>query len=104
MFVSSTESAKVILNNDLGKFTKKYIKPIAELVGDQSLLCASPQQHKLIRSRFNNLFSSSSMSLLIKQFDELIMETLQDWEHTGTETVVVLNEALKVGKRKFKAI
>ncbi|KAJ0024996.1 hypothetical protein Pint_08999 [Pistacia integerrima] len=94
VFVSSTESAKVILNNDLGKFTKGYIRSIAELVGDQSLLCASPQQHKLIRSRLTNLFSSSSISLLIKQFDELIMGTLQAWEHRGT--VVVLNEVLKI--------
>ncbi|KAJ0087315.1 hypothetical protein Patl1_09187 [Pistacia atlantica] len=61
VFVSSTESAKVILNNDLGKFTKGYIRSIAEL------------------------------------FDELIMGTLQAWEHRGI--VVVLNEALKAGKR-----
>ncbi|XP_062164443.1 abscisic acid 8'-hydroxylase 3 [Alnus glutinosa] len=94
VFVSSTESAKAILNNDLGKFTKRYIRSIAELVGDQSLLCAAHQEHKLIRSRLATLFSTSSISVFIKQFDELVVETLRGWEHAST--VVVLDEALEI--------
>lgn len=94
VFVSSTESAKAILNNDSGKFTKRYIKSIAELVGYQSLLCASHQHHKLIRSRLSNLFTSGSQSLFLKQFDELVVENLRSWEHRPT--VVVLDEAFKV--------
>lgn len=94
VFVSSTESAKEILNNDLGRFTKRYIRSIAELVGDQSLLCANPQHHKLIRSRLANFFSTASTSVFIQQFDELVVETLGRWEHGST--VVVLHEAFKL--------
>ncbi|CAK9178498.1 unnamed protein product [Ilex paraguariensis] len=94
VFVSSTESAKTILNNDLGKFTKRYIRSIGELVGDQSLLCASHQHHKFIRSRLNNLFTTASISLFITQFDELVIQTLSTWEQT--DTVIVLEEALKM--------
>ncbi|XP_057469479.1 abscisic acid 8'-hydroxylase 4 [Actinidia eriantha] len=94
VFVSSTESAKVILNNDLGRFSKRYIRSIAEIIGDQSLLCASPQQHKLIRNRLSHLFSTTSISIFIKQFDQLIINALRSWDHKGT--VVVLDEAMKI--------
>ncbi|PON54926.1 Cytochrome P450, E-class, group I [Parasponia andersonii] len=102
VFVSRTESAKAILNTDSGMFTKRYIKSIAELVGHQSLLCASQQHHKLIRSRLSNLFSSNSLSLFVKQFDELVIENLRIWEHKTT--VVVLDEALKARKRIMSII
>ncbi|KAK6939493.1 Cytochrome P450 [Dillenia turbinata] len=99
VFVSSTESAKAILNNDLGKFTKRYIRSIGELVGHHSLLCASRHTHKHIRSKLTNLFSTTSLSMFIKQFDELIVKTLRGWETKGT--VIVLDEALKI---TFKAM
>ncbi|GMN35578.1 hypothetical protein TIFTF001_005387 [Ficus carica] len=94
VFVSSTESAKAILNNESGKFTKRYIKSIAELVGHQSLLCASHQHHKLLRGRLSNLFSMPSLSLFIKQFDQLVVDNLSSWEHKTT--VLVLDEALEI--------
>lgn len=84
----------MVLNNELSKFTKRYIKSIAELVGNESLLCASHQHHKLIRGRLINLFSAASISSFIKQFDQLIVTTLSGWEHKPT--VVVLHEALEV--------
>ncbi|XP_050228110.1 abscisic acid 8'-hydroxylase 4 [Mercurialis annua] len=99
VFVSTTESAKAILNNESGLFTKRYIKSIGELVGDGSLLCASHQHHKLIRSRLINLFSTTSLSVFIKQFDQLILSSLHNWEEMGT--VVVLDQALTV---TFKAM
>jgi len=47
VFVPSTESAKTtILHDNSGKFTKRCIKSIAEIVGDQSLLYASREHHK----------------------------------------------------------
>ncbi|XP_058220777.1 abscisic acid 8'-hydroxylase 4 isoform X1 [Rhododendron vialii] len=94
VFVSSTESAKLILNNDLGRFTKRYIRSIAEVVGHQSLLCAAPQQHKHIRSRLANLFSTSSIAVFVEQFDQLVVSALSRWEHKGT--IVILDEALKI--------
>ncbi|KAK2657010.1 hypothetical protein Ddye_010062 [Dipteronia dyeriana] len=100
VFFSSTETAKLILKNDSGKFTKRYLRSIAQLVGDKSLLCASPDHHKLIRHRLNNLFTTKSLSLFIKQFDELIIATLSGWDQDGG-TVVVLKEALKI---TFKAM
>ncbi|CAN6902834.1 unnamed protein product [Brassica oleracea] len=55
VFLSTTESARAVLNNESGMFTKRYIKSIAALVGDRSLLCASQHHHKILRSRFINL-------------------------------------------------
>ncbi|XP_030527039.1 abscisic acid 8'-hydroxylase 4 [Rhodamnia argentea] len=94
VFVSTATSAKMILNNDSGKFSKRYIRSIAQLVGDQSLLCASHQQHRHIRGHLSNFFSTCSLSAFIQQFDELIVKSLLGWEHRGT--VVVLDEALKI--------
>ncbi|KAH9662731.1 cytochrome P450 family 722 subfamily A polypeptide 1 [Citrus sinensis] len=100
VFFSSTGAAKIILNNEGENFTKRYIKSVGEIVGDNSVLCASTQRHKLIRSRLANLFSLSSLSIFTKQFDQLVLENLSDWEHKAA-TVVVLREALKV---TFKAM
>ena len=94
VFISSTESAKAILNNEVGKFTKRYIRSIAELVGEDSLLCADQQHHKLVRGRLLSLFSATSLAAFVRQFDKLVVQTLCNWEHQGT--VVVQNEARKV--------
>ncbi|KAM1012446.1 hypothetical protein ACFX13_043290 [Malus domestica] len=94
VFVSSTDSAKAVLNNDLGRFSKRYMKTIAALVGNQSLLCASHQHHKLIRGQLSNLFSTNSLSVFIKQFDELIVDAMRGWEHRSC--VVIQDEAVKI--------
>ncbi|KAJ6336184.1 hypothetical protein OIU78_012733 [Salix suchowensis] len=99
VFVSSTESARKILNNESGKFTKRYIKSIAELVGDQSLLCASHGHHKLIRGCLAYLFSTSSVSVFIKQFDELVVKSLGSWQ--DGDKIVVLHQATEI---TFKAM
>ncbi|XP_010263599.1 PREDICTED: abscisic acid 8'-hydroxylase 3 [Nelumbo nucifera] len=99
VFVSSVESAKAILSNDFVNFTKRYVKSISELVGDQSILCATQEYHRLIRGRLSNLFTMDSTSSFIKHFDHLIVTTLRSWEHK--QTVVVLDDALKV---TFQAI
>nr|UXF47985.1 cytochrome P450 CYP707-1a [Daphne genkwa] len=96
VFLSSTESARAILTNGSGKFTKKYIKSIAALVGDRSLLCASPQHHRLLRARLLSFFSSNSLASFIKHFDHLIITTLNSWQDG---TVVLLDEALKITLR-----
>lgn len=92
--MSSTEAARAVLGNERGRFTKRYIKSIAELVGDHSLLCASIQQHKLLRPRFSQLFSTNSISSMVPLFDESIVEAVGTWQQKGT--VIVLHEALKV--------
>ncbi|XP_048495596.1 abscisic acid 8'-hydroxylase 2 isoform X2 [Beta vulgaris subsp. vulgaris] len=97
VFVSSTKAAKEIMSNDLGKFTKKYIRSIGEVVGSESLLCASHQSHKLLRRHLLDLFTSKSITDFTKQFDELVIHTLLTWEYKGH--VVILDEALKARKR-----
>ncbi|KAJ4833705.1 hypothetical protein Tsubulata_018857, partial [Turnera subulata] len=99
VFVSGTEAAKAILNNETGKFTKSYIKSIAQLVGEKSLLCASHQHHRIIRSRLINMFSSNSISNFIKQFDELVVTSLSSWGDEASLTV--LDHALEI---TFKAM
>lgn len=94
VFISSTESAKAILNNEGGKFSKKYIKSIAELVGADSLLCASQNHHKLIRTRLFGLFSTDSLSSFVHLFDELVLEATSSW--TCGSVVVIQDETLKV--------
>ncbi|CAL5332235.1 unnamed protein product [Camellia sinensis] len=47
VFLSSTESAKAILNNDSGRFPKTLIKSMAKIMGQESVFSA-PKQHKLI--------------------------------------------------------
>ncbi|KAF3575243.1 hypothetical protein F2Q69_00061098 [Brassica cretica] len=80
-------------------FTKRYIKSIAALVGDRSLLCASQHHHKILRSRFINLLSKKSTALMVRQFDELVVDALSGWEHRGT--VVLLTDLFQI---TFKAM
>lgn len=94
VFISSTEATKKILNNEGGNFTKRYIKSIANLVGEQSLLCASHHQHKLIRSHLSSLFSTTSLSTMVRQFDELTVNNLSTWHKKSN--IIILHEALKV--------
>nr|XP_029117110.1 abscisic acid 8'-hydroxylase 2-like [Elaeis guineensis] len=94
VFVSSIEAAKAILNCESIDFSKRYIRSIAELLGNQSLLCASHEQHKLTRRRISKLFTLNSMASSITMFDELTMKTLCSWKQKGN--VMVFNEALKV--------
>ncbi|XP_027356049.1 abscisic acid 8'-hydroxylase 2 [Abrus precatorius] len=94
VFISSRESAKAILNNEGGKFSKRYIKSMAELVGPDSLLCAPQQHHKLIRNRLLSLFSTDSLSSFVKLFDALVLEAMTSW--TCGSVVVIQDEALKL--------
>ncbi|OIT34445.1 PREDICTED: abscisic acid 8'-hydroxylase 2 [Nicotiana attenuata] len=94
VFISSTKAAKKILSNEGENFTKRYIKSIAKLVGDQSLLCASHEEHKLIRSHLNTLFTTASLSSMVRQFDELSVNNLSTWHQRSN--VTILHEALKI--------
>ncbi|GAU34952.1 hypothetical protein TSUD_312830 [Trifolium subterraneum] len=94
VFISSKESAKVILRNEGGKFSKKYMKSISEILGPDSLLCAAEQHHKLIRSRLFSLFSAHSLSYFVQLFDQLVIETTSTW--TCGSLVIIQDEALKL--------
>ncbi|KAL9312945.1 hypothetical protein ACSQ67_018397 [Phaseolus vulgaris] len=93
VFISSTDSAKVILNKE-GKFSKKYMKSIAELVGRDSLLCAAHQHHKLIRASLFSLFSTHSLSSFVQLFDSLLLQAITTWK--SGSVLVIQDETLKV--------
>ncbi|XP_028765835.1 abscisic acid 8'-hydroxylase 2 isoform X2 [Neltuma alba] len=97
VFMSSMESAKAILNNDAGRFSKRYIKSIAELVGPESLLCASHSHHRLIRAHLLCLFSTVSLASFVTHFDQLVVDAFNGWPHHGA--VVIQQEALQARKR-----
>jgi cytochrome P450 family 26 subfamily A len=94
VFISSKESAKVILRNEGGKFSKKYMKSISEILGPDSLLCAAEQHHKLIRSHLFSLFSAHSLSSFVQLFDQLVIETTSTW--TCGSLLIIQDEALKL--------
>ncbi|KAL5073955.1 hypothetical protein RYX36_012939 [Vicia faba] len=94
VFISSKESAKTILRNEGGKFSKKYIKSISKLLGPDSLLCAAEQHHKLIRSRLFSLFSPHSLSSFVQLFDRLVVKAASTW--TCGSLLIIQDEALKL--------
>ncbi|KAI3968916.1 hypothetical protein MKW92_043408 [Papaver armeniacum] len=99
----STECAKAVLGSDFVNFNKRYLRSIAQLIGEHSLLLSATQeQHRFLRSSLGtNLGSTSFISSFIKQFDESIVNTLADWAQRETNVIVVFEEALKI---TFKAM
>ncbi|XP_054799334.1 abscisic acid 8'-hydroxylase 4 [Prosopis cineraria] len=94
VFMSSVESAKAILNNDIGKFSKRYIKSVAEQVGPRSLLSASQNNHKLLRAHLLSLFSSHSLASLVQHFDQLVLQAFNGWPRHGL--IIIQHEALQI--------
>ncbi|MQL89221.1 hypothetical protein Taro_021781 [Colocasia esculenta] len=99
VFVSSTGAARAVLGNDFVGFTKRYIRSIAELLGEQSLLCATLESHRHLRRRMSGLFNPESLASSVRTFDLLTAEALRSWK--PGETVVVFEDALKI---TFRAI
>ncbi|QCE03784.1 Cytochrome P450 [Vigna unguiculata] len=96
-FISGTESAKVILNNE-EKFSKKYMKSIVELVGHDNLLCAAHQHHKLICSSLCFLCSRPSF---VELFDSLLLKATSSWKCGSV--LVIQDETLKLLGNKSKS-
>nr|WCA73306.1 abscisic acid 8'-hydroxylase 3 [Lilium davidii] len=94
VFVSTIEAARAILSSDATRFSKRYLRSIAELLGDQSLLCASHEQHRLVRGRLSSILSVDCMASVIRHFDKLTVKALGGWKER--DTVVVLDDTLKI--------
>ncbi|XP_073000183.1 abscisic acid 8'-hydroxylase 2 isoform X4 [Typha latifolia] len=94
VFVSSTEVAKALLGSESFEFSKRYIRSIAELLGDESLLCLSHDHHKFLRRHISNLFTLDSLASSVKIFDKLVIDTMGEWKEK--ECVVVVDVALKI--------
>lgn len=98
--MSSIVAVRTLLGHESPDFSKRYIRSITELVGDQSLLCASHEQHKFIRRHISCLFKLDSMDSTVRKFDELVIHTLRGWEQK--DTVLVLSDAMKVAIAWFE--
>lgn len=97
VFVSSFETSKLILGDELA-FTNTHIRSIMELLGENSVLCASRDQHRIIRHHIRNLLNKDMLMTFTKLFDELTVETQNKW--TQKESITVLEEAFKVYRIK----
>lgn len=93
--MSSFEASKMILGDE-SAFTKTYIRSIVELLGENSVLCSSRDQHRIIRYHMSNLLHKDMLMTFIKLFDELTVEAQNKW--TQKDSINVLEEAFKVYK------
>ncbi|GJN36424.1 hypothetical protein PR202_gb25283 [Eleusine coracana subsp. coracana] len=118
VFVSSSDAATSILAADdsssssssssaAAVFSKRYVRTVAELLGEHSLLCASHHRHRSLRRAIAPLFFKHHQftTSLASTFDELtIQEISNNWSSTSTSSsssLVVLDAALCI---TFQAI
>ncbi|XP_020097251.1 abscisic acid 8'-hydroxylase 2 isoform X2 [Ananas comosus] len=94
VFVSSVEVAKALLGSESVDFPKRYIKTVATLLGEESLLCSSHEHHKFLRRQIASLFTLDHLSSSVRMFDELTVETMRVWKEK--RCVIVLDYALKI--------
>ncbi|XP_021302812.1 abscisic acid 8'-hydroxylase 4 isoform X2 [Sorghum bicolor] len=100
VFVSSPDAARSLLA-DAGGFSKRYVRTVAELLGEHSLLCASHDAHRALRRAVAPLFNAQATASLAANFDALARRIItRDWA-AKTTAVVVLDAALDV---TFEAI
>ncbi|KAF8726939.1 hypothetical protein HU200_019425 [Digitaria exilis] len=103
VFVSSPGAARSLLAAEPAGFSKRYVRTVADLLGDHSLLSASHAAHRSLRRAVAPLFSNArSTSSFASAFDSLTRRLMLDWSSSGCGgAVVVLDAALGV---TFEAI
>ncbi|CAN6327070.1 unnamed protein product, partial [Urochloa humidicola] len=105
VFVSSPSAARSLLAAEPAGFSKRYVRTVAELLGEHSLLCAaSHAAHRSLRRAVAPLFAAPSASTFAAAFDGLTRRIMRDWSAgagDGGAVVVVLDAALGV---TFEAI
>lgn len=101
VFVSSPDAARSLLAADhAAGFSKRYVRTVADLLGEHSLLCASHAAHRALRRAVAPLFNAQATASLAANFDALTRRVIErDW--TTCSTVVVLDAALDI---TFEAI
>lgn len=93
-------AASRLLAADPPHFAKRYVRTVADLLGEHSLLCTSHDAHRRMRRAVAGLFASASTAAFAATFDRLITaQLLADVRDDGR--VVVLEVALDV---TFRAI
>ncbi|XVE82574.1 hypothetical protein DITRI_Ditri16bG0016600 [Diplodiscus trichospermus] len=95
VFLSSTEGARTIFTNDFVHFNKEYIKPMADAVGEKSVLYVPRESHKRIRRLLSNLFSMDSLSTFVKKIDKMVIQRLNSQEEGG-KSFSVLDFGMKM--------
>ncbi|CAN6358841.1 unnamed protein product, partial [Urochloa humidicola] len=108
VFVSSPSAARSLLAADAAgvAFSKRYVRTVAELLGEHSLLCAaSHASHRSLRRAVASLFAAPAAATFAASFDALTHRLMRDWSAstgaTGAGAVVVLDAALGI---TFEAI
>ncbi|KAF8724790.1 hypothetical protein HU200_020725 [Digitaria exilis] len=109
VFVSSPGAARSLLAAEPAGFSKRYVRTVADLLGDHSLLSASHAAHRSLRRAVAPLFSNArSTSSFASAFDSLTRRLMLDWSAAtsssssgGGGAVVVLDAALGI---TFEAI
>lgn len=101
VFVSSADAARSLLGAEPAGFSKRYVRTVAELLGEHSLLCASHATHRALRRAVAPLFNAQATASLAATFDGLTRRLMKrDWR-SSTGAVVVLDAALDL---TFEAI
>ncbi|KAM0859819.1 hypothetical protein ACQ4PT_046946 [Festuca glaucescens] len=100
--LSSTARAAAagLLAADPPHFAKRYVRTVAELLGEHSLLCTSHDTHRRLRRAVASLFASASTAAFVATFDRLITTQLL-LANGCKDQVIVLDVALDVA---FRAI
>jgi hypothetical protein len=93
-------AASHLLAADPPHFAKRYVRTVADLLGEHSLLCTSHDTHRRMRRAVAGLFASASTAAFVATFDRLITSQLL-LANGCKDQVVVLDVALDV---TFRAI
>ncbi|CAL4895284.1 unnamed protein product [Urochloa decumbens] len=107
VFVSSPAAARSLLAAEAhhaAGFSKRYVRTVAELLGEHSLLCAADHAaHRALRRAVAPLFGARATATFAAAFDGLTRSIMRDWSFAGAgaAVVVVLDAALGV---TFEAI
>ncbi|OEL19695.1 Abscisic acid 8'-hydroxylase 4 [Dichanthelium oligosanthes] len=104
VFVSSPDAARSLLAAEPAGFSKRYVRTVADLLGEHSLLCASHAAHRSLRRAVAPLFNARATASFAATFDALTRRLMRDWSTSSSgaaATVVVLDAALEI---TFEAI
>ena len=95
VFLPSTEGARTIFTSDFVHFNKGYVKPMADAVGEKSVLYVPQESHKRIRRLLFAPFSMGSLSTFVKEIDKMLIQRLNTLEESG-KSFSVLDFGMKV--------
>ncbi|RLN30172.1 abscisic acid 8' [Panicum miliaceum] len=107
VFVSSPGAARSLLAAEPAGFSKRYVRTVADLLGEHSLLCASHAAHRSLRRAVAPLFNARATASFAAAFDALTLRLMRGWADSSSSSssssfvAVVLDAALRV---TFEAI